>query len=164
MNIVFLCLCLCLCLYFMSLLSVDTVRPLTVRILTKQLPLVADRRYDVSCESAGSRPSAVITWYKGKRQLRRVKVGNWQHIKCFLTTDVSLYAFIVALVFSNCNESKNFTFLFRWVRLCCVLLACVRFCWVWYVYDEFKWMNLFCFVSLRQHLCFEFCWVFRVVA
>jgi hypothetical protein len=47
---------------------------LTVRILSKELPLVADRRYDVSCESAGSRPPAVITWYKGKRQLRRVKV------------------------------------------------------------------------------------------
>jgi len=55
-------------------LALHTVRPLTVRILSKQLPLVADRRYEVSCESAGSRPPAVITWYKGKRQLRRVKV------------------------------------------------------------------------------------------
>jgi hypothetical protein len=58
----------------MSVLFVDAVRPLTVRILTKQLPLVADRRYEVSCESAGSRPPAIITWYKGKRPLRRVKV------------------------------------------------------------------------------------------
>jgi hypothetical protein len=65
---VFLCLC------FLSVLFVDAVRPLTVRILTKQLPLVADRRYEVSCESAGSRPPAIITWYKGKRPLRRVKV------------------------------------------------------------------------------------------
>lgn len=50
------------------------VKPLTVSISVKQNPLVADRRYEVSCESAGSRPPAVITWYKGKRQLRRVKV------------------------------------------------------------------------------------------
>ncbi|XP_046401599.1 neural cell adhesion molecule 1-B-like [Ischnura elegans] len=49
------------------------LKPLTVRITTKTTPLVADRRYEVTCESAGSRPPAVITWYKGKRQLRRVK-------------------------------------------------------------------------------------------
>lgn len=38
-------------------------------------PLVADRRYEVQCESSGSRPNAIITWYKGKRQLRRAKVS-----------------------------------------------------------------------------------------
>jgi hypothetical protein len=97
MNIVFLSFCLCFC--SMSLVSVDTVRPLTVRILTKQLPLVADRRYDVSCESAGSRPPAVITWYKGKRPLRRVRVRTCQNIKRFLTTDLALYVHILALVF-----------------------------------------------------------------
>ncbi|XP_023711739.1 nephrin isoform X2 [Cryptotermes secundus] len=56
------------------------LRPLTVRILSKELPLVADRRYDVSCESAGSRPPAVITWYKGKRQLRRVKEETRENV------------------------------------------------------------------------------------
>ncbi|KAJ8873853.1 hypothetical protein PR048_024689 [Dryococelus australis] len=56
-------------------LSVLLVKPLTVRILSKQSPLVADKRYEVTCESAGSRPPAVITWYKGKRQLKRVKVS-----------------------------------------------------------------------------------------
>jgi CD80-like C2-set immunoglobulin domain len=55
---------------------VSTVKPLTVRILTKQLPLVAEKRYELVCESAGSRPPAVITWYKNKRQLKRVKVGG----------------------------------------------------------------------------------------
>nr|CAD7425657.1 unnamed protein product [Timema monikensis] len=50
------------------------LKPLTARILTKVSPLIADQRYEVSCESAGSRPPAVITWYKGKRQLRKVKV------------------------------------------------------------------------------------------
>ncbi|KDR10051.1 hypothetical protein L798_00313, partial [Zootermopsis nevadensis] len=56
------------------------LRPLTVRILTKQLPLVADRRYEVSCESAGSRPPAIITWYKGKRPLRRVKEETRENV------------------------------------------------------------------------------------
>lgn len=36
--------------------------------------MVADKRYEVLCESTGSRPNAIITWYKGKRQLRRTKV------------------------------------------------------------------------------------------
>lgn len=38
--------------------------------------MVADRRYEVTCESTGSRPNAIITWYKGKRQLRRTKVSK----------------------------------------------------------------------------------------
>lgn len=50
------------------------VKPLTVQILNPPTPLVADRRYEVACESAGCRPNAIITWYKGKRQLRRTKV------------------------------------------------------------------------------------------
>ncbi|KAG5676002.1 hypothetical protein PVAND_005857 [Polypedilum vanderplanki] len=49
------------------------LKPLTVEIVNKKLPLVADRRYEVQCESSGSRPNAIITWYKGKRQLRRAK-------------------------------------------------------------------------------------------
>lgn len=51
-----------------------SVKPVTISILKTDSPLVADKRYEVTCESAGSRPSAIITWYKGKRQLRRTKV------------------------------------------------------------------------------------------
>lgn len=51
------------------------VKPLTVKIMNPSTPLVADRRYEVQCESSGSRPNAIITWYKGKRQLRRAKVS-----------------------------------------------------------------------------------------
>lgn len=51
-----------------------TVKPLTAKILNKPSPLIADIQYEVMCESAGSRPPAVITWYKGKKALRKVKV------------------------------------------------------------------------------------------
>ncbi|XP_025832974.1 hemicentin-1 [Agrilus planipennis] len=49
------------------------LKPLTVEIEKKEETFVADRRYEVNCTSAGSRPPAVITWYKGKRQLRRTR-------------------------------------------------------------------------------------------
>ncbi|XP_037297608.1 nephrin [Manduca sexta] len=53
------------------------LRPLTVEIkkpaeVGEGGVLTAERRYEVACESAGSRPPAVITWYKGKRQLKRI--------------------------------------------------------------------------------------------
>ncbi|XP_030241876.1 uncharacterized protein LOC115563279, partial [Drosophila navojoa] len=49
------------------------LKPLTVKILDPPSSMIADRRYEVTCESSGSRPNAIITWYKGKRQLRRTK-------------------------------------------------------------------------------------------
>lgn len=57
-----------------------TVRPLTVEIkkpatLGEGGVLTAERRYEVACESAGSRPPALVTWYKGKRQLKRITVS-----------------------------------------------------------------------------------------
>ena len=57
-----------------------SVKPLTVTIRKPRDPetgkesLLAGRHYDVECETTGSNPSAVITWYKGKRPLRHVKV------------------------------------------------------------------------------------------
>ncbi|XP_070500607.1 synaptogenesis protein syg-1-like isoform X1 [Chironomus tepperi] len=49
------------------------LKPLTVEIRKPPTRMVADRRYEIICESSGSRPNAIITWYKGKRQLRRTK-------------------------------------------------------------------------------------------
>lgn len=58
-----------------SSLLLFLVKPLTVKILDPPSSMIADRRYEVTCESSGSRPNAIITWYKGKRQLRRTKVS-----------------------------------------------------------------------------------------
>lgn len=43
-----------------------------MHILTKEKSVSADKRYDVECKSSGSRPEAVITWWKGTRQLKRL--------------------------------------------------------------------------------------------
>ena len=51
------------------------VKPLVVRIVTKEVPLISDRRYELRCESTGSRPAAVISWFKGKKQLKRTMVS-----------------------------------------------------------------------------------------
>ncbi|KAL1502267.1 hypothetical protein ABEB36_007433 [Hypothenemus hampei] len=56
------------------------LKPLTVNISEIKGPLVADKRYEVTCESAGSRPAAIITWYKGKRQLRRTKEETRENV------------------------------------------------------------------------------------
>ncbi|KAL6256588.1 hypothetical protein P5V15_012699 [Pogonomyrmex californicus] len=39
--------------------------------------LLAGKRYDMECETTGSRPPAVITWYKGRRrQLKHTTVSK----------------------------------------------------------------------------------------
>ena len=48
------------------------VRPLEVRIMNKERTLSAERRYEVECRSAGSRPEPVITWWKGSRQMKKL--------------------------------------------------------------------------------------------
>ncbi|XP_065559909.1 nephrin-like [Artemia franciscana] len=49
------------------------LRPLTTKILSSRQPLTAGRRYDITCQAAGSKPPAVITWWKNGEMLRRTK-------------------------------------------------------------------------------------------
>lgn len=48
------------------------VKPQTVNILTKEKQVSADKRYEVECRTTGSRPEAVITWWKGSRPVKRL--------------------------------------------------------------------------------------------
>ncbi|XP_060536558.1 neural cell adhesion molecule 1 isoform X2 [Cylas formicarius] len=48
------------------------LKPQTVNILTKEKHVSADKRYDVECRTSGSRPDAVITWWKGSRPVKRL--------------------------------------------------------------------------------------------
>lgn len=47
------------------------VSPLNVRLLGAHQPLSAGRRYDLLCQSAGSRPPAVITWWRDGQRLEK---------------------------------------------------------------------------------------------
>jgi len=48
------------------------VKPIAVHILTKDRFVSADRTYDVECKSSGSKPPALITWWKGSKQLKKL--------------------------------------------------------------------------------------------
>lgn len=56
-----------------KLLFLFAVGPLDVKILGASQPLSAGRRYDLLCQSSGSRPPATITWWKNGQRLERTK-------------------------------------------------------------------------------------------
>lgn len=41
------------------------MKPLVVNITNKRFHLSALRTYEIECETSGSKPAAVFTWYKG---------------------------------------------------------------------------------------------------
>ncbi|CAG9802706.1 unnamed protein product [Chironomus riparius] len=49
------------------------LKPIYVNILNSSLTLVADRKYEIHCVTSGSRPDAIITWFKGKKSLKRIR-------------------------------------------------------------------------------------------
>ncbi|CRK88301.1 CLUMA_CG002080, isoform A [Clunio marinus] len=52
--------------------SVVRLKPIAVHITTREKFVSAEKRYDVECKSSGSRPEAVLTWWKGSRQIKRM--------------------------------------------------------------------------------------------
>uniref|UniRef100_A0A8D8DQZ3 Protein turtle n=1 Tax=Culex pipiens TaxID=7175 RepID=A0A8D8DQZ3_CULPI len=49
------------------------LKPVSVKILNSTQSLATNREYKIVCQSSGSRPDANITWYKGKKALKRSK-------------------------------------------------------------------------------------------
>lgn len=47
------------------------VKPAAVHILAKRAFVSADKTYDIECKSSGSKPAAVITWWRGTKQIKR---------------------------------------------------------------------------------------------
>ncbi|GFG35227.1 hypothetical protein Cfor_07294, partial [Coptotermes formosanus] len=44
-------------------------KPLSASILSSNQPLSADRKYNIECQSVGSRPAANITWWMDTKAL-----------------------------------------------------------------------------------------------
>ncbi|KYM77198.1 Hemicentin-2 [Atta colombica] len=53
------------------------LKPLVVQILTKETRVSADKNYDVECRSSGSRPNAVITWWKANKPIINKEINNY---------------------------------------------------------------------------------------
>ncbi|XP_046630954.1 neural cell adhesion molecule 2-like isoform X2 [Daphnia pulicaria] len=47
------------------------LKPLDVRILSSRQPLSSGKKYDLTCQTAGSRPPPTVTWWKDGQLLRR---------------------------------------------------------------------------------------------
>ncbi|XP_063992013.1 hemicentin-1-like [Diachasmimorpha longicaudata] len=60
-------------------LTVNIRRPGSIADEGKNDSLQAKRRYDLECETTGSNPPAIITWYKGKRPLKHVREERSQN-------------------------------------------------------------------------------------
>ncbi|XP_012060718.1 PREDICTED: protein turtle-like [Atta cephalotes] len=52
------------------------MKPLKVEILGKEVILSAGKTYDMKCQSTGSRPPAVLTWWKSSKQLKGQKKND----------------------------------------------------------------------------------------
>lgn len=63
-----------------------SVTPLNIRLLGAHQPLSAGKRYDLLCQSAGSRPPAVITWWRDGQRLEKTTetVSNFMENNRFL--------------------------------------------------------------------------------
>lgn len=48
------------------------VKPLIVNITNKLNHISALRTYEIECASSGSRPEAIITWWKGTHQVKHM--------------------------------------------------------------------------------------------
>ncbi|CAO1433884.1 unnamed protein product [Diamesa serratosioi] len=48
------------------------LKPIAVHITTREKFVSAEKRYDIECKSSGSRPEAMLSWWKGSRQIKRM--------------------------------------------------------------------------------------------
>lgn len=84
-----------------------TVRPLQTTITTMDNFLLAERRYDIECITVGSRPPAVITWWKNSRQINQLPtiVSNLLKLDYVFVklTEISMILINHAIKSNTCN-------------------------------------------------------------
>ena len=81
-----------------------TVGPLDVRITESNQPFTASRKYELICQSSGSRPPAQVTWWKDGRRLDKTKdtvsdiFNSWF---VYMKTNFRYFFFAVMCKFSH---------------------------------------------------------------
>ncbi len=70
----------CGCVYSVSLSSLFAVRPTAVTITTRERHLESNKTYEIECKAQGSRPLAVISWWKGPHHIRHQDKVSAEHL------------------------------------------------------------------------------------
>lgn len=65
---------------FYYVFSFFSVRPLKVEILNSNNPFSADRKYEIPCQTFGSRPPADISWWLDGKQLIPPRYNHTQQV------------------------------------------------------------------------------------
>lgn len=58
--------------FFFFAVNFHAVKPLFVKILTKESKVFVDKKYAVECSTIGSRPAAIMSWWKNNKQITEV--------------------------------------------------------------------------------------------
>uniref|UniRef100_T1J7V3 Ig-like domain-containing protein n=1 Tax=Strigamia maritima TaxID=126957 RepID=T1J7V3_STRMM len=75
------------------------LKPLEVKILTSNRPLSSNRRYELVCQSIGSRPPPIIAWWKGEKRMK--------HTEETISPDTNVTTSI--LIFTPTSQDHNKT-------------------------------------------------------
>ncbi|XP_014475211.1 PREDICTED: hemicentin-2-like [Dinoponera quadriceps] len=69
------------------------LKPLVVQILTKEARVSANKNYDVECRTSGSRPEAMITWWKANKPIKKM-VQNYARENNGNNQSLSILSFV----------------------------------------------------------------------
>lgn len=79
-------------------MSIFTVTPLNIRLLGAHQPLSAGKRYDLLCQSAGSRPHAAITWWRdGQRLEKTTETVNFCLVRKIIRVECFIFMLLLLL-------------------------------------------------------------------
>lgn len=75
---------------FYYVFSFFSVRPLKVEILNSNNPFSADRKYEIPCQTFGSRPPADISWWLDGKQLTSPRYNHTQQVNNKVNNNILL--------------------------------------------------------------------------
>lgn len=121
-----------------------TVKPIAVHITTREKFVSAEKRYDVECKSSGSRPEAVLTWWKGSRQIKRMA----KNVSRLSLSFSSLFTQNRKMIFSYRSVNNKLQHRQKerrkQAKFVVILMMFVRWCLDWWVNRQLRWFSLLC--------------------
>lgn len=77
--------------------------PLTVKLMGQNTALSAGKEYELACQSAGSRPPATVTWWKGGFRLDlptkvTVSIPVWFSTRFYHTKQALITVHLIVII------------------------------------------------------------------